>query len=1357
MIAEFEKIVRERNWEKERFESMLRNIETRLKKRLPENYELSLTKFQETVIHHKDFWRDWDDNNTRHLMIQGATSAGKTLVSELAIIDTLSHGQKAIVLVPLKAMVRERTAQFREDMGHGLAEYETNVFGSSGDYIENDERIINGEHSVAVIVYEKFFAMLSQGKSEVMNECGLLVVDELSILSSEQRGPKLEMAMEIVRGKYPKTRIMCLATCDCSTKIISKWLDISDPIISSARPVALEEHILELNGKGLYRFIPADSDSIEEGYTLEEQEEEIEIPHYRSDWRKSEKERRVLLSVISKIYKKTPDARVLVFVSTQSKASQVAAYLKDNITLWYTDQNHLRITLEEDFKEMLSTCDRDEGQARLIDELIPYGIAYHHAGISTVLRELIEDQFTRQKSNLRVIVATETLTVGVNMPFDAMIMLSNKVPRGKGEMVPLSLQEYRNYIGRAGRLGQSNRIGTTYLFVEKHSDLSRYWNSFNNREEITSALTEADTSVLAPYYLSLLHNKSGTTANDSTKYSLEDIRQLYETSLLRRFRTADIVAKEIQEKLDNAYLSSTITQNGPVGRNDVISASFGIEDFGTRIAPFAFSTDTCLWIYWYFFSGYAHCGFPANIKKEAIENDRYLLDILYHVCRHKEIAESSNLMYPIGDQNTGRLHKAKFSVLQQLQNILSEIDNNGNKKYALWCEKHPSGSEKSSDLWQLLNTTNLSDESVMLQAAMRAVVLFYWTQGFTVAQIKGKTGFSEFTKLNTGDVERIAEAASFHLDAIYRCLGTATQSGSNQPVCSEDTLKGIYELHTRVKYGMPRSLVMLANKHVHGLDRNRLINLKKAADNCGRSPIQYLYLTPPDRFEANTLTVSQQIQLKSALERRNNTGSFKVIMEIIQRELGTDISSGEISSLRAIAGWSDSESSDYLSEEALFDNIASVTGNNALKDIEVYTYKDSSAIIWKSQNNQINFGVVKSDEINTKIIELFKKDALSNILIVPSFYSDEQMQEAKRRYKANTVFDNVYFSFLLAKAIGTPLDKGAALTEMLADFRGIFTQTESNHFPLARYIHVHSDKNPRFYVVFGNRAEKGFEDILDDTPEMVLRTSSDLPEWEQLSWGRTLVSEESRNDRCKPIIILLTREDIVKSESLTRFIYFMRKRQFRNCLLIMESKKAEDEWNRCKRDDEVTENVWNDQFNKISKVIVNSKSDFINVVRQFVAAWKPEPYLIGVSYAHYSSVPPEEQSGCKNDVDLMKTLADKLADEYGEDRILFDQFSPANKLFHENLAQKKSLEAYETCKYYLVLWNYWTRENDNCQKELFIIKKRCETDENKCMFLQIGHPNDPPVPQYYFSEKLSENTIDNVFRIIKEQIDNMLV
>ena len=112
-----------------------------------------------------------------------------------------------------------------------------------------------------------------------------------------------------------------------------------------------------------------------------------------------------------------------------------------------------------------------------MDDLIPHGIAYHHASISTTLRELIEEEFQQPDSMLKVIVATETLTVGVNMPFDAMIMLSNLVYHGLGDPIPLTGQEYRNYIGRAGRLGQSMRRGVTYLLVEKKAYLDFYWKS----------------------------------------------------------------------------------------------------------------------------------------------------------------------------------------------------------------------------------------------------------------------------------------------------------------------------------------------------------------------------------------------------------------------------------------------------------------------------------------------------------------------------------------------------------------------------------------------------------------------------------------------------------------------------------------------------------------------------------------------------------------------------------------------------------------------------------------------------------------------------------------------------------------
>ena len=193
----------------------LENIENRLKSRLPENDEVELTALQRLALSHREFCDDWSDSDRvpKHLIVQGATSSGKTLLSELNILDVVSRRLQAIVLVPLKAMVHERTRQFIDDLeGQGLR-----VYGSSSDYMDNDERLINGEYDVAIIVYEKYYAMLSQNGGAILDACRLLVVDELSMLSKEERGPKLEMALEITRIKNPQTRIMCLATSDCKT------------------------------------------------------------------------------------------------------------------------------------------------------------------------------------------------------------------------------------------------------------------------------------------------------------------------------------------------------------------------------------------------------------------------------------------------------------------------------------------------------------------------------------------------------------------------------------------------------------------------------------------------------------------------------------------------------------------------------------------------------------------------------------------------------------------------------------------------------------------------------------------------------------------------------------------------------------------------------------------------------------------------------------------------------------------------------------------------------------------------------------------------------------------------------------
>ena len=1333
MIQIFEDILQKRRWRGANAKATLERIENRLKKRIPPGQELQLTAFQETVINHPLFWRDQNqDAASQHLMIQGATSAGKTLVSELAIIDTIYCGElkKAIVLVPLKAMVRERTAHFREDMGHGRDDSEVRVYGSSGDYLDNDDRIINGEYEVAIIVYEKFFAMLSQNNSQkLMENCDLLVVDELSVLSSEQRGPKLEMALEIVNSRYSNTRIMCLATCDCSTQKICNWLKIEKPIKSFARPVALEEHIVQLNGREIFRLIP---ENCSEDYEPKMQEGRIEIQNYNPEWRRSEKERRLLLTVMKELYTKMNDTRVLVFVPTQSAAANIADYLKEKIHEWLpTDDIVIEYQYDQEFTEALKNCERDEGQERLINTLLPVGIAYHHAGISTTLRELIEEQFSDMNSPLKVIVATETLTMGVNLPFDAMIMLSNKVPRGKGEMEALTGQEYRNYIGRAGRLGQSNRMGITYLFTDNPTDSNKYWESYFQQKEVTSALPNDKPEILAPYYLSLLTRQS---------YNQKDIENLYKASFLNICKKGSIDAARLESCLESANLSGSR------------GGKYALRPFGQDLAPFALSIETCQMIYKYFYRGSLYGGLPENTSPEDIDNDRYLLDILYHICWHSEIENSSNLLYPVGSNRMQMRNTAKRLVLKAFHDIL----NDQNTETTLFCDAYSGGNQEEirdeSDLYQLKQREiNLVDEEKILQAAMRAIVLYYWTKGCSVQEIRNKTKFESITKLTSGDIERMAEVVSFHVNAIY-CSLVSTEMAAYQK---------IYSLHIRIKYGMSRDLAVFASKHIHGLDRNRLLNLKKAAEKRGFTPKQYLYLTAPNNFAPNTLTFSQQAQLKIALERRGSENKLNLLMEYIEKGISAEISSEALNSLKNIADWDNLDERDTVTADTVFDSLNKIIESTYQRNIRIVTKGSSKKIEWIfSGNDELYIGVITSTEYDDDLNVFLNQDnqtALSSLMIVPRHFNCDQRKKVMQDYHVNAVLDNIYVVFLLAKAISMNVDDGYALTEMLADMRGIFTDEDYFYFPMLNYLKKDRLSSVSYRIIYGCDFAGRFENIFaNERPEAVLYNPDELQSVEVIPWGRQLNSAVETSRPLYPTVIFLNRKDIIRSASLSRFIYKMDQEHFRNCILIAENERTLQEWNREEDPEETNMGYtrWRGGYQRIVSRIASDKQALFQEISSFVRQWEHPGYLIGISYAHYDEIPSaEDKKRHENDVDKLILVVNALIEEYGQDRILFDGHSQE---FGFTLGEERSLEAYKTCTYFVVLWNYWTKNSECCKNELNIITPLLEDKKHGCAFLQTGRSGEPQVPPGHFNKFLSKDTVKQIVDEIKSEISKLL-
>ncbi len=1345
MIETLKDVILSRGWDSNGgITKIVENIKTRLERRLPEHASFSFTALQKEALNHPAFWEN--EEPAGNLIVQGATSAGKTLLSELNIIDVLSREQQAIVLVPLKAMVRERTEQFKADIERSELGYK--VYGSSSDYQDNDERIINGEYDVAIIVYEKFFAMLSQQKSKILNRCSLIVVDELSMLSKDERGPKLEMALEIARSVKPEVRIMCLATCDCRTSMIAKWLDTDDTAIikSMKRPVGLKEYIILPDGRYKFRHIPGENEQSCDEITQEEGQ--IQVTGYRDELREYERKKLLLLSVVKHVYAQTPDAKVLVFVARQRDTLSMAEYLVQELRDIYTPGD-----INPEFAQKLAGCDQDEDQKKLV-ELLPYGIGYHNAGISTNLRELIEEEFQNKESNIKTIVATETLTIGVNMPFDVMIMVDSSVPRGAGENEPLSNQEYRNYIGRAGRLGQSNRCGVSYLFVQNSREQSRYWVGFEkNNEEIKSALTNADEEKQAPYYLSLLTNR----ADQQTNFAAKDVQELYEKSLAKVCGGKVLDAEKLQVHLYDNYLADENKQSARQRSASGDDKQYSLTFLGTSLAPFALSMETCLDIYWDFTKGDSEGGMPAGITREIISSDKYLLDILYRICLHKEIDHSSMLCYPRNVRDNTVVFKATFAIRKALikillperqiigDNVELSPDEQEAVKSRLW---------ENSELATLLSESNIGAEDKKLQAAMRAVLLYHWTCGKTIKEIRELTEFGKFTKIINGDLERLAEVASFHLEAVYRSLGTVS-------VCKDaQALSAIYFLSTRIKYGMPREIVCIANKHIHGLDRSRILELRSFASARGISPRECLYVMSDDEL-SKFITPIQRNQFLQRMETRYSTAVFDSRIEMMQTDMDSEFTAEERDSLKIIADWDGNDCDELYSafkeilQSEVFDSFCMLDKEGA----QLFTWSHRSGTRKKFHIAVLQKQDTISPELEQEIDAFFAKGKLdTKSLNTCILITNSHEAAAKCRCHYDLAITNGFFALMLANAVILQQNGAEALTEFLMDTRGVFDERDQQKFSLSNYIPMHKNENVQFRILC-DRSARAYSAESFDALELqnALSAFDDTKEYEILPWGSKL-SEADLTD-C-PTLIFLKRNRIVHSVSQMQLLNRMRSVDFENCCVLFNSPDAPKEWNSEEQIKGEHTLAWNSCYSKLNQLYAENAGASIEEIRSFIGKKSTHRYLVGISYAHYdpengfrgeNDFENEQQNlNWETDSEKINRLANALKKRFGEGNILYDHFYPANTLFYGTESQRKSLDAYRTCKLSLILDNIWTRENAACREERRVIDESCAAGTAERWLLQSSHGHNPKPPEGEFTVSIDFRSDADVEALVDE-------
>ena len=345
----------------------------------------------------------------KNLVLSIPTASGKSLVAYLTIVHKLlAEGGKALYIVPLKALAREKYEDLKIFEKLGLK-----VGISTGDLDESNPRLF--QYDMIVCTSEKADSLLRHGINWV-DKIKVLVIDEIHLIHDPDRGPTLEVIISRFKALNPKTQIIALSATIKNALDLATWLD-GKFIQSDWRPVPLREGVC-LKNKIKY----------DDGKTTQLEGHGKSLDMLVED------------SIVN-------GGQVLVFVNTRRSTVSVAIKLASIIEKNLSDKE------KENLQKILTVVKREQSELTSIDKKLFFcmqkGVAFHNAGLSSIQRRVIEQGFKDRL--IKCIVATPTLAAGINIPARRVIIRDLWRYDPNFGMRPIPVLEYKQQAGRAGR------------------------------------------------------------------------------------------------------------------------------------------------------------------------------------------------------------------------------------------------------------------------------------------------------------------------------------------------------------------------------------------------------------------------------------------------------------------------------------------------------------------------------------------------------------------------------------------------------------------------------------------------------------------------------------------------------------------------------------------------------------------------------------------------------------------------------------------------------------------------------------------------------------------------------------------
>ncbi|KAK4364934.1 hypothetical protein RND71_016292 [Anisodus tanguticus] len=463
----------------------------------------------------------------RNLVYCASTSAGKSFVAEILMLRRiLSSGKMGLLVLPYVSICAEKVEHLEvllEPVGKHVRSYYGNQGGGS----------LPKDTAIAVCTIEKANSLINRLLEEGrLSELGIIVIDELHMVGDQNRGYLLELMLTKLRyasgegntesssGETSGTgsgkddlagslQIVGMSATLPNVTAVADWLQAA-LYQTEFRPVPLEEYVkvgntiynqkmdivrtiskaADLGGKDPDHIVELCNEVVQEGHS------------------------------------------VLIFCSSrkgcESTARHVAKYIKRFSLNHLSSQNK-----SIDITSAIDALRRSPaGLDPILEETLPAGVAYHHAGLTVEERETVETCY--RKGLVRVLTATSTLAAGVNLPARRVIFRQPRIGRDF-----IDGTRYRQMAGRAGRTGIDTK-GESVLICRP--------------EEVKRIMTLVNESC-PPLHSCLSEDKNGMihaileVVAGGIVQTASDINRYVRCTLLNSTKPFDDVVKSAQDSL----------------------------------------------------------------------------------------------------------------------------------------------------------------------------------------------------------------------------------------------------------------------------------------------------------------------------------------------------------------------------------------------------------------------------------------------------------------------------------------------------------------------------------------------------------------------------------------------------------------------------------------------------------------------------------------------------------------------------------------------------------------------------------------------------------------------------------------